>query len=203
MTLGLIMKISSTTQVPTRALLCLAFVFPLLMFPVHASSSAAQDSTDDVFISDTKLERVSVKWIAPKSFRDVRASSSSNSKFRKHVFSQLEKHLDELAKDLPKGQFLRLSVTNVDLAGRVEPASFIGLSNTMDDIRVMRDIDIPRLSFTYELLDANGDILKREDVVLKNMNYLHDIHISFRNRPFEHEKKMLSEWFTSTFLNEK
>ena len=172
-------------------------LFLVLSLPVSAAQTG-----DDIYISDNELQRVSVKWIEPKSFTDVKERNFSNAKYRKHVFSQLEKHLDKLAKELPQGQSLMVSVTDVDLAGSFEPASFIGLSTSMDNIRIMRNVDIPRLEFTYQLIDASGKILRSEEVNLKNMNYLHGAGISGRNQPFAHEKKMLSKWFTKSIIDD-
>lgn len=175
------------------AFFALLFVFSLPLI--------AEQSDADVYISDNELQRVSVKWIEPKSFTDVKERNFSNAKYRKHVFSQLEKHLDKLAKELPQGQSLMVSVTDVDLAGSFEPASFIGLSTSMDNIRIMRNVDIPRLEFTYQLIDASGKILRSEEVNLKNMNYLYGGSISGRNQSFAHEKKMLSKWFTKSIID--
>ncbi|MFT6268691.1 MAG: hypothetical protein ACJAVV_001506 [Alphaproteobacteria bacterium] len=166
-------------------------------------SLSAKEAQQDIYISDNELERVSVKWIEPKSFTDVREPNFSSEKFRRHVFSQLEKHLDKLAKDLPEGQLLSVSVSDVDLAGRIEPASFVGLSRSMEDIRILRNVDIPRIEFAYELLDENGNVLRSEEVSLKNMGYLHGSGISSRNKPFVHEKKMLSKWFAKNIIDEK
>ena len=172
-----------------------------LILPFGAQAATISDATndEDVYVSDNKLERVSVKWIEPKSFTDVKEPNFSSARFRKHVFSQLEKHLDELAKALPEGQSLNVTVTDVDLAGSIEFASFIGL-RTMDDIRIMRNVDIPRLQFMYELVDANGQVIKTEEVSLKDMNYLNDMSMRGRDRPFEHEKRMLSRWFAKSII---
>jgi hypothetical protein len=182
----------------TNTLVC---ALAALTFSVSLPLSAS-DESEDIYTSDNTLNRISVQWLAPKKFTDVREANFSNAKFRKRVFSQLEKHLDKLAEDLPSGQTLAVSVTDVDLAGRIEPASFVGLSSTMDDVRVMRNVDIPRIEFTYQLLDANGVVLKSEEVNLKNMNYLHDIRFSGRDKPFGHEKRMLSKWFAKSLIND-
>ena len=160
-------------------------------------------STDkkDIYISDNKLDRISVEWIEPKSFTDVRQANFSSAKFRKHVFNQLEKHLSKLAKDLPKGQVINFKITDLDMAGSVEPASIIGLSSSMEDVRVMRNIDIPRIKFEYELVDASGAVIKSAEVKLKDMNYLNDIRFSSRNKPYEHEKRMLSKWFSKNIID--
>jgi hypothetical protein len=170
------------------------------LFLAFSFSLSANDDVKDIYISDNVLQRVSVKWVEPTSFTDVREPNFSSAKFRKRVFSQLEKHLDKLAKDLPAGQSLNIVVSDVDLAGRIEPASFIGFSRSMDDIRIMRNVDIPRLNFDYEIVDGTGNVIRSEKVSLKNMSYLHGRGISGRNKPFEHEKRMLSKWFAKSII---
>lgn len=162
---------------------------------------AKSDPSDNIYISDNKLERVSIEWVEPKKFSDVKQANFSSAKFRKHVFKQLENHIDELAKQLPKGQTLQVSVEDLDLAGRLEPASLAGLGSSMQDVRVMRTVDIPRMTFTYSLLDANESVLKTETVKLKDMNYLTSSStLRDRDRPFGHEKRMLSAWFKKNLV---
>lgn len=158
-----------------------------------------------VYVSDNQFERISVEWIAPKSFSDVKEGNFSSERFRKRVFNQLEKHLDKLASDLPDGQTMNFKFTDLDLAGRVEPASFIGISlgssANLDDVRIMRDVDIPRIKFEYELINADGEVIRTEEVNLKNMNYLHEIGMASRNKPYKHEKRMLSKWFSKNIID--
>jgi hypothetical protein len=161
----------------------------------------AEDKKSDVYVSDNELDRISVAWVAPKKFTDVKEANFSSSKFRKHVFNHLEKHLDKLAQDLPEGQKMSFEMTNLDLAGRVEPGRMLGLGIGMDDVRVMRDIDIPRIKFTYTVTDANGQVIKTEDVNLKDMGYLDSSNHIRRDRPFFYEKDMLSKWFKKEVLN--
>lgn len=171
-----------------------------------ASLSVSAESVDEnVYVSDNQFERISVEWIEPKSFRDVKDGNFSSAKFRKNVFNHLEKHLNKLASDLPEGQTINFKVNDLDLAGTVEPASFIGLGHGrgLDEVRIMRNVDIPRIRFEYQLVDAKGAVIKSEEVSLKNMNYLNDISMTRRNEPYRHEKRMLSEWFSKNIIEER
>lgn len=168
---------------------------------IASLSFSAFSSDKEVYVSDNEFDRISVEWVEPKSFRDVKDGTFSSERFRKRVFNQLEKHLDKLASDLPEGQTISFKVTDLDLAGRIEPASFIGYSRSLDEVRIMRNVDIPRIKFEYALLDDKGEVIKKEDVNLKNMNYLNDVGMSNRNKPYEHEKRMLSRWFAKNIID--
>lgn len=155
----------------------------------------------EIYMTDNELKRVSVKWIDPSSFRDIRPANQSRLKYRNHVFTNIEEHFDKLAEDLPEGQTLEVSVTNVDLAGRVEPGRFLGLTNNLNDVRVMTNIDVPRISFEYAILDSNGNKIKSEEVELKDMSYLMHGTRSFSARDaFGYEKRMITKWFKSDLL---
>ena len=168
---------------------------------IASLSFSALSSDKDVYISDNQFERISVEWVEPKSFRDVKDSNFSSERFRKNVFNQLEKHLNKLASDLPEGQSIRFRITDLDLAGRIEPASFLGYTRSLDDVRIMRNIDIPRIQFEYELVDDKGTVIRAEEVDLKNMNYLNDAGMASRNKPYKYEKRMLSRWFSKNIID--
>jgi hypothetical protein len=168
---------------------------------IASLSFSAVSSDKDVYVSDNEFDRISVEWVEPKSFRDVKDSNFSSERFRKKVFNQLEKHLNKLASDLPEGQSISFKVTDLDLAGTIEPASFLGFSRSLDDVRIMRNVDIPRIKFEYELLDDKGAVIKAEEVNLKNMNYLNDVGLASRNKPYRYEKRMLSRWFAKNIID--
>lgn len=139
--------------------------------------------------------QVEVNWQTPEKYTDIRPANQSRSGFHKQVFAQLEKHLNKLAEALPDDQKLSITVTNVDLAGQVWPASFVGLSRAGGDIRVIKNIDIPRLHFSYTLTAADGTVLQGDEVELKDMSFLdRDLGIR-KSDAFRYEKRMLSEWF--------
>jgi hypothetical protein len=174
--------------------LALACLLAFAITSVQAFEKKAEDTSEN----DSRVE---VEWVEPKKYTDLRDRNFSTERFRKHVFSTLEEHLAELAEELPEGQHLKMKVTDVDLAGRVEPGSFSGLVATHDNIRIMRDIDIPRMKFEYTLVDSAGAVLKQEEVHIKDMNYLNTTRSFMRSRPFSYEKQMLTRWFEKNFEN--
>ena len=168
---------------------------PLSLLPV--GKSLAQDNNQE----SKSDSRIQIVWEKPEKFTDTRSASMSASKHRKHIFEQLEAHMAKLSNTLPKGQSLRLKVTNLDLAGRVEPGRFTGLVNTMDDIRVVREIDIPRITFSYELFSAKGELIKEDNVKLKDMNFMRGPSIRAKDAPFAYEKRMLTQWFEDNLIS--
>ena len=114
---------------------------------------------------------VEIVWENPKEYTDVRPTSQSRSKFREQTFANLEEYINKLAEDLPDGQVLAITVSDLDLAGNVWPASFVGIGNSTGDVRLVKDIDIPRMEFSYTLKNTDGTIVQEADVKIKDMGF--------------------------------
>lgn len=143
---------------------------------------------------------VEITWKEPKKYTDVRPANESSKRFRERVFRSLEEYVVELAEDLPDGQKLEMTVTDVDLAGQVWPSSFVGLGTGGTDTRLIKRVDIPRMEFSYKLTDANGQIVKQsEEVKLKDMAFQDRFNPMFDSESFRYEKNMLRDWFNSEF----
>ena len=108
----------------------------------------------------------------------------------------------ELAEVLPDGQTLKITVTNLDLAGQVWPASFVGLGQSASDVRLIKSIDIPRIAFNYELLNSNDEILKQGEQNLKDMSFQDRHNPFFSSESLRYEKNMLRMWFEDQFRQE-
>mgnify|MGYP001062685114 CR=1 FL=1 len=175
---------AAVIKIPMAFVLALGLGMSVQAFGQSTSNSEAE-----------KTARIEVEWIEPKKFTDLRDRNFNSKKFREHAFKHFEEHLAELANDLPEGQRLQMKVTDVDLAGRVEPGNFSGLVATHENIRIMRNVDIPRIKFEYVLLDASGAVIQSDEVKLKDMNYLNGIRSFRSDAPFFHEKRMLTRWF--------
>ena len=133
-----------------------------------------------------------VIWTDYKSYRDIKESNEGRKNFREKVFKNFEKHFTQLAARLPENQTLKIEVTDVDLAGDTR---VIGI----DRLRIVREIDFPRLNFSYQLLDENHKVIKSEDVVLKDMNFMSGSNARYSNDLLAYEKRMLDEWFQDSF----
>ena len=143
--------------------------------------------------------QVEINWENPEKYRDVRPTMESRIKFREHTFEQLHEYIQELAAQLPDDQKLVLNMTDLDLAGQVWPASFVGFGPSTSDVRVIKHVDIPRMSFSYKLLDATGDLIQQGDVDLKDMSFMDRANRFFTSENLRYEKNMLKSWFKDEF----
>jgi hypothetical protein len=142
---------------------------------------------------------VEVQWQHPKEYKDVRPTSGTRHGFRQSTFKKLDEYLLELAQSLPDQHKLILTVTDLDLAGQVWPASFTGIGQGMTDIRVIKRIDIPRINFSYELLSSVGKVIQQAKVQLKDMSFLERSNRHFGSESLHYEKNMLKQWFNQEF----
>ncbi|WP_339720949.1 DUF3016 domain-containing protein [uncultured Paraglaciecola sp.] len=143
--------------------------------------------------------KVEIEWDKPEKYRDVRPSNESRKRFRETTFERIDEYMNKLALALPDNKKLRMKVSDLDLAGQVLPASFVGLGHSASDVRVIKNIDIPRMKFSYQLLDGSGEVLQQGDVNLKDMSFLERSNSLFRNEPLRFEKNMLKRWFEEEF----
>ncbi len=143
-----------------------------LSIPVQASESSA----------------VTVEYDHPEKFTDIKYFNGSKKKFQKRLFKAWNKFLaEEGGKILPENYKLKITFTDIDLAGTY-------ILGGVDNNRIVRDIDYPRLKFSYQL--TNGDkLIKQEDVTLKDMNFLrHNVSQRRSYESYYHEKRLLKDW---------
>ncbi|MGJ8679330.1 DUF3016 domain-containing protein [Paraglaciecola sp.] len=142
---------------------------------------------------------VEIEWHAPQEYTDVKPSQTKRSRFMQSTFTSIDAYILKLAQSFPAGYRLKLKVTDLDLAGQVWPASFAGLGNSASDVRVIKRLDIPRMNFSYELTNAEGDIVKQANVNLKDMSFQIGHSKHFASDSLTYEKNMLKKWFLKEF----
>ena len=127
---------------------------------------------------------VEVRWIEPPRYADAGRSAAD----RERTLQALADHLQSRGAWLPTGQTLRLEVTDVDLAGDIEPWGW-------QELRVLRGrADWPRMTLRYAL-SAGGSTLKAADVQLSDMAYASRRH----NQTLGAEQHMLDQWLRTEF----
>ena len=111
------------------------------------------------------------------------------------VQQQLRQMLETLAAQrLPASQTLRLTVTDVDLAGEIPPATRL-----LHDVRVMgARPDWPRISLRYTLQDGDRQLAEGSEVVTDMAYLLRNTSVHGNGRLL-YEQRMLSDWFDSRF----
>lgn len=132
-----------------------------------------------------------VNWINPSDYRDVNPGDGHRGRFRAKVFSDFEEHFAKLARTLPEDHTLIINVKNVDLAGDV--------NHSMRRIRVITELYIPRMTFEYEVLNAEKEVIRSDMVKLKDVNFMMNASIKRSSETLAYEKKMLDDWFDDTF----
>jgi len=133
---------------------------------------------------------VTVKYQEPDKFTDVPFWEQD----RAQVLKELTAHFDRLGKQLPANQQLTVTVTDLDLAGRVEPRR-----RSMQDIRILRGgADWPTMELQYSL-QQDGKVIASGSDRLSNMLYLDHMNRYAGSDTLRYEKPMVDDWFKKTF----
>ncbi|MFG6439621.1 DUF3016 domain-containing protein [Roseateles sp. LKC17W] len=133
---------------------------------------------------------VQVSFVKPETFVDIK----DNNGFRdEDVLKDIEKHLLAQAQKYLPGRDVRFDVTDVDLAGHVEP--FPRVSNW---VRVMRTVTLPSISLSYEVREE-GKVVRQGKALLRDMNYQDGFNGYFSSDRLRHEKRMMDRWFEAEF----
>lgn len=139
---------------------------------------------------------VEITWQDPEKYRDIRAGNEGQQNFQDRATAALTRAFEDAAADhLPADQSLHLTITDVDLAGDVE-YFFLDFPQ---GIRVMRDIYFPSISFSYELKDATGTVIKSGEENIKDLGYRFSGMMFINDPPFNYENRLIHDWISETF----
>ncbi|WP_169306969.1 DUF3016 domain-containing protein [Ferrimonas sediminicola] len=135
---------------------------------------------------------MTVVWENPDDYRDVKAASGRQDRYENHVFAtlgkQFQKSLGPLLNDDEK---LVITVSNLDLAGDVRPS----FGATTNDIRIVKSVYPPRISFRWSLLDGSGNEVEGDRVELKDLGFERGPATArFNNEPLKYELAMIERW---------
>jgi hypothetical protein len=132
--------------------------------------------------------KVEVSYVEPEKFTDVGFGSVE----RERTLRDMSAVLEALGDKLPDGQTLKLTVTNINLAGEWRP-------HRGQDLRVMNGrTDWPEVNLRYTL-QAGDATLKSGEAKIYDMAY--QLNAGFVNRigtNLPYERHMLRKWFTET-----
>ncbi|WP_335903590.1 DUF3016 domain-containing protein [Shewanella algae] len=163
----------------------------LLVSALASGSVLAADKADENPV--TESGKVKIEWQSPKDFRDIKSASELQSRYEKRLFDTLTKTLDkDVSSSLKDNQKLELTVTDVDLAGDVRPT----FGATANDIRVVKNVYPPKISFSYRLLEGD-QVVVAGDEKLTDMQFLDHVD-RINSDSFRYEERMLKDWFQKT-----
>jgi hypothetical protein len=126
-----------------------------------------------------------------QAFADATFDRPRSEKNRREVQDAVRKLFAELAeKYLAPGQTLAVEISDIDLAGRIEPAF-------TDDIRIMDSVAWPRIKFTYAVRE-NGALVASGQADIHDFDYLNGFNRYFDSDRLRYERQMLADWFRKT-----
>lgn len=139
-----------------------------------------------------------VTWHEPQNYTDIDPGDEHPERFRERVFSALEETFARLGERLPDDQTLHITVTDLTLAGWVEPMRTYG---GLELVRVIRPLYEPRMDLNYELVDAQGNTLKEGEAQLRGSRMLDQTSIRRvgTQNVVEYESNMIERWFRNEF----
>ncbi len=137
-------------------------------------------------------DRVQVMFDHPEKFTDVKDGELPTDKGRDYILSQIHDYLvSHGTRDLPAGDTLAITFTDIDLAGDFEPWH----GPNWDNVRILKDVYPPHLVFSYILSDSAGKVLAQGKENLLDMNYQMRLILDTSDS-LRYEKDMLNEWLT-------
>jgi len=138
---------------------------------------------------------VSVNFFEPDKFRDIGRTYSPSDKDREEDLAQIRDYLVSQAdRMLPAGHRLEVTFTDIDRAGEFEP--WRGPRYT--DVRIVKDIYVPRMSLSFRVTDADGNVVKEGKRELRDLAFNQKLVLD-RSDPYRHEKELLNDWLRSEF----
>lgn len=136
---------------------------------------------------------VTVNFVNPDKFTDIRDNTGFSNKA---VLKDIEAYLvTQFGKRMP-GRDVVISVSDVNLAGEVEPVGRIG-----QQLRVMRAITSPSMDLSYEVREGDK-VIQQGTATLRSLDYQSDqISPIASSDPLRYEKRMLQRWMDKEFSN--
>lgn len=133
---------------------------------------------------------VQVRFTDPGRFSDIKDNDGFT---RPEVLKDIEGHLVAQAQKRMPGRDIRFEVTDVDLAGEVEPFGRNGRW-----LRVMRTVTSPSISLNYEVLEA-GKVVQQGKARLRDLDYQNAFNVYSGSDPLRYERRMIDRWLDREF----
>jgi hypothetical protein len=137
------------------------------------------------------VTNVTVTFQDPDHFTDVRENNSTTTST--YYLDALRDYLLQTASPMiAPGQKLVITVTDIDLAGE-------NLFNQPNMIRIVKDIYAPKAKLKFQLLGADGHVVKEGERQLINLNFLLDAGRPGSDEPLYYDKLLLKQWLQDEF----
>jgi hypothetical protein len=143
---------------------------------------------DSLFAS----ERLVIELVEPEKFTDFSVQGMDENRTAYIFDSELKRFINlEITRLLPNGVSVRLEVTDIDMAGDIQPWR----NRNHADIRYVEQIYPPRMSFRYVIENEGGVVLATGETRIRDMNFMFGLNTRFRTyNSFQYEFSMLADW---------
>lgn len=166
-----------------------------LLLSMMLVSSPLFASSDDAGMKNYNNDKVSVSWTDPAQFTEAKYGPQFRQSESKIWLTEFQKLLVKRGDAVLKpGEHLDVKITNVQLAGRVEP--FHGSRAT--EVRVVKSIYPPEIDLTFTLTGADGQVLDSGERKLRDVAFL-DRGSANSSDPYRFEKRLLEDWVSKEF----
>ena len=131
-------------------------------------------------------------------FRDFSVSGLSEERTLPLFEAELTEDLESAAvRYLAPDEKLVIHFTNIDMAGDIQPWR----NRHNADIRYVENIYPPRLAFTYELLDPEGNVISSGEESLSDLSFMMNVLAPIRagHKNFFYESTLLRDWIRKTY----
>jgi hypothetical protein len=164
--------------------------YPAILLAATLCAGGCQSASTSAM--PAALGNVTVNFHEPDKFTDVRDSNGGGTS--EYYLEILSKKLKETAAPLlAEGQTLSVTFNDIDLAGDIPPGR-------IDDVRIIKEIYIPRMALTFQLKDANGKVISEGERKLSDMGFQMRLSPAIdRNEPLYYDQQMLSDWVRKEF----
>ncbi len=133
---------------------------------------------------------VTVTYIHPDTFTEMRSTPPSERQDSKENLSMLKRYIRQRAESvLAPGQQLSIRITDVALAGQYEPWP----NSPTGWIRVVRNTYPPRIVLAFTLRNAHGKIIKEGRRTLTNLAFMDNGGLQ-SNSPIHYSKDLVNRW---------
>lgn len=181
------MKFIDTNRVLSGLLLSMT----LFCNPLFASNDEAAEK-------DYNSNQVGVSWTDPAKFTELRYGPQLNQAKPEAWLTEFQKTLVKRAGAAIKpGEHLDVVITDVKLAGQVEPRG-----GARNDVRVVKSIYPPSIDLSFTLTGADGQVLASGERKLKDLGFL-DRGNTKDTDAYRYEKRMLQDWVRAEFGKDK
>jgi len=161
--------------------------YPLLIAGLLLAGCTTPTASNGVTAAD-----ITVEFQNPDNFRDVRDSLGGSTD--ENALAALRRWLQENAPaSLAAGQKLRVTFTDIDLAGDFLPGS------NVDRVRIIRGVYIPRMELSFAVTDAAGQVVKEGKRTLTNLDFQNTARRIGSDQSFFYDKMLLEDWLRKEF----